>query len=88
MLTAEKLVELQYENPRQLPDGRWAALMRMMFTTGLYIVEDEFSWSTRWCYERFSDALHALETWDGTGDPPGDWIVQKPQQRMGPGAKQ
>ena len=26
----------------------------------------------------------AFATWDGVGDPPGDWIKQKPEDRLNP----
>jgi hypothetical protein len=30
----------------------------------------------RYCYKQQQDALIASATWDGDGDPPGDWIVE------------
>lgn len=35
------------------------------------------TYRTRFCYEQLSDAIGALATWDGHGDPPGPWIKEK-----------
>lgn len=73
---------------RQLPTGEWAGLMRMLYTTGLYVGLDETSWKTRFCYENAPDALIALQAWDGEGFPPGYWVKQKPENIHGPGSKE
>ena len=73
-----------YYRSRQLPDGRWIAVRDMLFTTGLYVDIDEWSWRTRFCFEHAAEAVQALEEWDGTGDPPGMWIKEKPSNRMNP----
>lgn len=86
-LTAAKVIELGYLEPRQLPTGEWAALAPMLFTTDIFIIVDEYSWRTRWSYAYMSDAARALRDWDGTGDPPGPWIKEKPSERWGPGAE-
>lgn len=83
-LTAEQIVALGYFMPRKLPTGEWAALQKMLYTTGLFIVTDEYSWRTRWCYEHAADALMALAEWDGKGDPPGPWVKEKPSDRLNP----
>jgi hypothetical protein len=80
------MTELGYAPSRQLPDGTWIGVQRMLTTFGLYVVTDGDSWRTRYCYARKADCFTAFESWDGTGDPAGPWIVQKPEQRMGPGA--
>lgn len=83
-MTPERLVELGYEHPRQLPDGRWIAGMRLLFTYGLVVDIDEIGWRTRYCYEFYEEALKDIKTWDGQGDPPGKWIKQKPENRLNP----
>lgn len=76
-LTAEEIIALGYDVPRQLPDGRWIAVHRMLYTTGLFVGLDRCGYKTRFCYENFGDAVHAALTWDGNGDPPGLWIKEK-----------
>jgi hypothetical protein len=74
-----------YLFPRKLPNGEWLALQRMLFTTGIFIVVNEDSWRTRWCYETYEEAFVAFVHFDGVGDPSGPWIKQKPEERLGPG---
>lgn len=78
------LVKEGYLFPRKLPNGEWLALKKMLYTTGLFIIENKTSWRTRWCYENHNDALAALVYFDGVGDPPGPWIKQKPEDRLNP----
>jgi hypothetical protein len=80
------LIEYGYAMPRRLPDGRWLALQRMLYTTGLFLIEDGdwAGWRCRWCYEHTGEALKALLLWDGAGDdPPGDWVKQKGRDSHG-----
>lgn len=72
---------------RQLADGSWLAMKRMMFTTALCMIRDDYHDDTRrlgnsgqirrFCYEHGRDALVAVVTWDGQGDPPGPWVKEK-----------
>lgn len=71
-------IELGYTEPKLLPDGRWCALMRFMFTAGLVVgIDERGNYDWRYCYERAEDASAALDTWDGTGHPSGPWIKRK-----------
>jgi hypothetical protein len=75
-----------YLNVRAVPGRGMCGLLVMLYTTGLYVCLTRDSWLSRYCYENFDDAAAALEQWDGQGDPPGPWIVEKPAGRVGPGA--
>lgn len=77
--TPEAFEANYFEHARQLPTGEWAALCRMIFTTGLVVGIDlqEWVYRTRFCFEHYSDALASLNAWDGRGDPPGPWIKEK-----------
>lgn len=66
-----------YSCVRQLPDGRIAGLSTFMFTTGLVVDIREFGYDHRYCYDTAEAAKTALEIWDGTGHPPGPWLVRK-----------
>lgn len=87
-LTADDVIELGYLSPKLLEAGpfagKWAALMPMMFTTGLMVGLDQFGYATRFCYESPAEALIALAAWDGEGFPPGWWIKQKPEDLHNP----
>ena len=53
-------------------------LHRFMFTTGLVYGLDSCGYVGRYCYENYADALDALISWDGIGDPPdSNWIKHK-----------
>jgi hypothetical protein len=81
----------QYVGLRALPDGRVLGIEPMQFTWGLMVDLDDIGYRWRYCYEKGFDAAYALENWDGTGHPPGPWIVRKghPEGELyGPGAKE
>lgn len=75
-----------YHNARALPDGTIIAVCPMLFTTALIVGISEIGYERRYCYERDVDAFVAANTWDGIGDPPGDWVKEIPGDRLGPGA--
>jgi hypothetical protein len=62
---------------RQLPSDEWACVTQFLFTFGLLVGVTPDTYRTRFCYERMTDAIAALLTWDGSGDPPGPWIKEK-----------
>lgn len=68
-----RMKELGYEHVRPISGGRWAGLMRFMFTYAIIVGQmgDESTYDDRWCYETYAAALMALETWDGEGEPEG-----------------
>ncbi len=61
--------------------------MQMMYTAGLFYGIDQCSHAGRYCYHTWLEAAEALRNWDGQGDPPGNWIKEKPSDRHGPGSK-
>jgi len=83
-MNSETLKRAGYENLRRLPNGDVIGTQRMIFTTGLFVGLWAYGYHTRFCYEREADAVTACQTWDGTGDPPGPWIKEKPADRLNP----
>lgn len=69
-----------------LPTGELAGIQNMLYTVGLIVGLTEHGWRTRFCYEHEADAIAALDSYDGVGDPSGPWIKEKPSDRLGPGA--
>lgn len=53
------------------------ACLQFLFTIGLVTGIDNFGYKGRWCYGSMVEAVYALDTWDGSGDPPGNWIKYK-----------
>jgi hypothetical protein len=67
------LLEQGHLRPKPLPNGRWAALLPLMFTTAIVTgkIGDKFGYDDRWCYENKALAEAALNIWGGTGEPEG-----------------
>lgn len=87
-MTEIKVERLGYRHPKYLTAiDRWAGLLKMNYTTGLFVGITEWEYERRFCYEDWHEARKALEAWDGAGDPPGSWIKEKPSNRLGPGAE-
>jgi len=58
-------------------NGRLCGLHRFAFTVGLVVGLDYFGYEGRYCFERESDALESLLTWDGKQHPSGEWLKFK-----------
>lgn len=71
---------------RQMPDGSVCCVQRQLFTYGLLCGITALTYQRRYCFEHREDAEESLKKWNGTGDPPGMWIKEKPSERLGPGA--
>jgi hypothetical protein len=64
-----------------VPGRGLCAVQRFIYTCGL-IVNLRFDglaadYDARYCYPSGRDAIAALFSWDGIGDPPGEWIKEK-----------
>ena len=82
------LHRLGYWPAKRLPagkwEGKWAGVHDQWANASINVGIDRTGYATRYCYETRQLAEAALLAWDGTGDPPGPWIKQKPQDRHGP----
>lgn len=58
---------------RQLPDGRWCGVARLLYHWTLHVDIDWTGYADRYCFRHLPDALQALRDWDGTGDPGDKW---------------
>jgi hypothetical protein len=83
-LSAQDIKAMGYLYPRQLADGTWIALAKMMYTVGLVVGIDRVGYRKRFCYETATAAVLAVTAWNGQGDPPGMWIKEKPGDRFNP----
>ncbi|WP_223518433.1 hypothetical protein [Pseudomonas sp. BF-R-21] len=64
---------------RQLDDGTYVALGRLMFTTALFIGVVRSQYKRRYCFNSAVDA-HAEYLWMTTGDDePTGWIARRPE---------
>lgn len=66
-----------YSDVRRLPDDRWVGLKHFIYTTAIVVGLDSTGYSHRYCYEDRYEARPSLDAWDGSGDPPGNWIKRK-----------
>jgi len=83
---------------RELPGRGVCGVQPFMFSCGLltelrffdeFGVEDGgYDYAARYCYPNLTEALAAIATWDGQGDPPGPWIKEKISERLGPGSRE
>ena len=62
-----------YRQIRDLGDGRYAALLPLLFTTAIITGRwgDTGCYDDRWCFRTAELAKAALEAWDGQGEPSG-----------------
>lgn len=76
---------------REVPGRGDCVVQRFIYTCGLltHVTFDRtfIDYTARYCYDSAREAVRALQTWDGVGDPPGDWIKEKVSERLGPGAQ-
>ena len=66
-----------YWNLRVMEGRGVVGLSKKLFTTGIVYGLDEHGYQGRYCYENAGEAALALAVWNGVGDPPGNWIVNK-----------
>ncbi|MBB2915898.1 hypothetical protein [Cupriavidus alkaliphilus] len=71
------LAQNGYTQVRRLPDGSYAGVSRLLFTTALYIGLDVWGWERRYCYESERDALAALAALETSDDEPTLGYVAK-----------
>lgn len=73
---------------RDLGDGRYACVSRLMFHWTLKVgaVGDEWGYDDRWCYETEGRAIRAMMTWDiETENEPTGWHRHPRTGRRRPG---
>ena len=66
-----------YYEIREISGIGLCGLRKFIFTTGLVIGIGEIQYYGRYCYSNESDALEALNKWDGKEDASGPWIKYK-----------
>lgn len=59
---------------KDLPDGRRATVLNMIFNHRLVVGDPEtWTYDAAWCFRKDGSALRALSSWDGSGEPEG-WM--------------
>jgi hypothetical protein len=62
-----------YVEMRVLPDERICGVARLLYNWTLHVDIDMDGYNTRYCFHNKSDALEALHSWNGEGDPGDKW---------------
>jgi hypothetical protein len=79
MLTTEQLLEEGYIQPRQLSDGTWIAMQRLIFTTAIVTGLHEWGWINRYCYDDPVRVRAEFAKINSKNDEPTGWIAKRPQ---------
>lgn len=91
MISPDMVQHWELVRVRDVPGRGDCVVQRFIFTCGLLagvkLDHVGIDYTARYCYHSAREAVHALDTWDGKGDPPGDWIKEKVTERFGPGAR-
>lgn len=77
MMTKEEVEALGYEQARQLPDGAWVAIARMIYTTAIVVDIDLLCYDHRFCFEHRADAEREILRMSAVDDEPAGYIKRK-----------
>lgn len=76
----------EFLSTREIPSRGLCVVQRFIYTCGLLVnvrLDDyTYDYDARYCYPIGADALVALRDWDGTNDPPGEWVKEKVSERV------
>lgn len=85
------LEEQGYYNLREIPGKGLCGLHEFIFTIGLCVGLEQYGYEGRYCYPKqlIMESVIAIELWDGTEDPIGDWVKYKGEggERLNPKLK-
>ena len=73
----QNFIDEGYFDIREIEGVGICSLMTFAFTTGLIVGMNESGYRGRYCFSSKEEASKSLKEWDGTGDPPGNWIKYK-----------
>jgi len=90
MTFKEAMEQEGYREVRQMKNGEGTGILKMNYTYGLHVGLNELGYRGRYCYQYKKDAIEAILSYEGEGDPIGPWIKYKGSdgERLGPGAKE
>lgn len=66
-----------YYDIRKLPDGTWAALYRLIFTTAICTGLDDLGWAYRWCFDDPDMAAAGLAKLEAMDDEPAGYVARR-----------
>ncbi len=71
--------EACYLGAQRLPDGSYAALVRLITTAAIALDVDQWGWGRRFCYRDMSECLAAWAALTSRHDEPTGWIARRPE---------
>lgn len=71
MIELSEQTKRYYTDIRQLSDGRWIGVHRLLMHWTLHVDIHEWGYEDRYCFATYELAKAAFDNWDGTGDPEG-----------------
>jgi hypothetical protein len=74
---ASELIAEGYVHLTEIPGHGICGLNLFLYTIGLCCNLDNTGYEGRYCFPTWHSAVAAINAWDGTGDPPGEWIKFK-----------
>lgn len=80
-LALEGFLRTEYLVLRRLPDGSYAGLQRLLYTTGLFMGVDRNGWSKRFCFKDVGEALAQLALLKSEDDEPEGFVARRPDLR-------
>lgn len=73
----EQWLRDQYPMVRKLPDGSYAALMPLMYTTSVILGCTRWGYGSRFCFEERERATEVLNALQSEDDQPTGWIARR-----------
>ena len=71
-----------YSHYKRFPNGRDAAVTRLLFTYAILADLTRWGYGDRWCFETEAKAVAALDAWNGEeGTEPQGWHRHPPSGR-------
>jgi hypothetical protein len=67
-----------YAAAREIPDRGICGINRGLFSAYLFHGITPDGYAGKYTYKTITEAHNALDAWDGTGDPPGNWYKKSP----------
>lgn len=77
-MTRDKVLQLGYDDARQLPDGTWIARGPLLYTEAIFIGITEFSWDKRYCYDDEAKLSKDFDAMQSKDEKLVGWIAQRP----------
>ena len=71
------LLDNEYHSIVKLPDGTWAALTKLLYTTGLCVGLDDLGWAARYCFKDTGKAVSELCKLKRMTEAPSGFIAQR-----------